>query len=60
MAIRIEIDLIEHREDEKCWVIRIGDLTGCSECSFISKEEVLEEVSDAMGEITAKTGVKNG
>ncbi len=59
MALRIEIDLIEHAENEKCWRTRIGDLSGSTECSFISKEEVIEEITDKMAELTALTGDKD-
>ena len=61
MAIHIEIDEGGYNPS-RFWRIRIGDITGSTEHSNISKEEVLEDVGDAMDEIAVvrkSQGCKN-
>ena len=53
MTIQIEICKSSYIKDK--WNIRIGGIEGCSECSNISKEEVLDEIKDEMEEITGET-----
>jgi hypothetical protein len=47
--LRIEIQKSFYKPDSFC--IRIGDITGSTESSNISKEEVLEIISDEMNEL---------
>ena len=50
MTIHIEIDNRGYHPS-RFWRIRIGDITGSTEHSNISKEDVLKEVVDAMDEL---------
>ncbi len=48
MALRIEIKYIKYN---KKWELRIGDISGASETSNISAQEVLDEIADRMKEM---------
>ena len=58
MTIHIEIDNRGYNPS-RFWRIRIGDITGSTECSNISKGDVLKEVSDAMDEIAIERKLNN-
>ena len=53
MTIQIEIDN-EGYDPIRFWRIRVGDIAGSIECSNISKEAVLKEVSDAIDELAVE------
>jgi hypothetical protein len=48
--LRIEIKKSPYRRGTYC--VRIGDISGSGESSNISKQEVLDEISDAMKELS--------
>ena len=50
----IHIEICKSHWKEGTWCIRIGDIKGSSECSNISKEDLLEEIKDSIEEEQTK------
>lgn len=51
MAKTLRIEIYKSPWKKDAWCIRTGDITGSTECSNISKEELFKEIENGMNEI---------